>query len=284
MMRSLNTPAAFVFTAMFLLAQEPQFPAGRSATPPTPPAARPPDRRNFFGLPPGPDSDAVERGQKLYVASCGFCHGSTAKGGNGGPDLVRSVLVLHDEGSGSKIGPVILEGRPDKGMPKFSMSSPEIKDIAAFLMSRGQSTVLRGEYAIQNVVTGDAKAGQAYFDAHCASCHSPTGDLAHVSGKYDAPTLQGRFLYPRGRLSAKAQLMATVTTPSGESFSGVVNSIDDFNIALTDSSGHYRSWLLGEGNGIKAVVHDPLDGHEKLLKSYTDADMHNILAYLVTLK
>src|SRR6266852_1672683 len=90
--------------ALMLSAQEPQFPTSKSGTPPAPPAARQPDRRNFFGLPPGPDSDAVERGQKLYVASCGFCHGSTAKGGNGGPDLVRSVRVLHDEGSGSKIG------------------------------------------------------------------------------------------------------------------------------------------------------------------------------------
>jgi len=283
MMRSLNTPVAFAFAAMFLSAQEPQFPARTSTAAPTPPAARPPDRRNFFGLPPGPDTAAVERGQKLYVASCGFCHGSTAKGGNGGPDLVRSVLVLHDEGSGSKLGPVILEGRPGKGMPKFNMSSAEIKDVAAFLMSRGQATVLRGEYQIQNVVTGDAKAGQAYFDANCAGCHSPGGDLAHIAGKYDPPTLQGRFLYPRTR-SAKGQLTAIVTLPSGQSFSGVVASIDDFNIALTDSSGQYRSWLLEEGNGIKVVVHDPLEGHEKLLRRYSDADMHNILAYLVTLR
>ena len=284
MIKSRNTPAVFAFTAMLLLAQEPQFPAtGRSIAAPALTAPRPPGRRNFFGLPPGPDSADVARGQKLYVASCGFCHGSTAKGGNGGPDLIRSILVLHDEGSGSKIGPVILEGRPDKGMPKLSMSSAEIKDVAAFLMSRSQSTVLRSEYQIQNTVTGDAKAGQAFFDAHCAGCHSPVGDLAQIAGKYDPPTLQGRFLYPRTR-SAKGQLTATVTLPSGQSFSGTVASIDDFNIALTDFSGQYRSWLLEEGNGIKAVVHDPLEGHEKLLRRYTDADMHNILAYLVTLK
>jgi len=281
MINSLHTPVAFAFTAMLLLAQEPQFPAtGRSTAAPTPTAPRPPARRNFFGLPPDPDSAAVARGQKLYVVSCGFCHGSTAKGGNSGPDLVRSILALHDEGSGSKIGPVILEGRPDKGMPKFSMSSAEIKDIAAFLMSRSQSTVLRSEYQIQNVVTG---AGQAYFDGHCAGCHSPSGDLAHVASRYDPPTLQGRFLYPRTH-TAKGELTATVTLPSGQSFSGTVASIDDFNIALTDFSGQYRSWLLEEGNGIKAVVHDALEGHENLLRRYTDADMHNILAYLVTFK
>src|SRR6266404_3395773 len=98
-------------------------------------------RPNFFGLAPPPDPAAVQRGQQLFVANCGFCHGSTAKGGNNGPDLVRSVLVLHDEGSAAALGPVITVGRPTKGMPKFSMSSPQIHDIAAFLLSLSQATV-----------------------------------------------------------------------------------------------------------------------------------------------
>src|SRR5437868_7594033 len=99
---------------MFLYAQEPQ-------SPPAPAPSRPPaggfSMRNFLGLGAAPDPAAVERGQKLYVPTCGFCHGTNASGGNSGPDLVRSVLVLHDEGSGSKIGPVTVNGRPDKGMP-----------------------------------------------------------------------------------------------------------------------------------------------------------------------
>src|SRR5579871_443304 len=125
------------FGVGILAAQEPQ----RPSTP-----ARP----NFFGLAPPPNPEAVQRGQEVFVANCGFCHGSTAKGGNGGPDLVRSVLVLHDEGSGSAIGPVILQGRPAAGMPKFTLSDPQIKDIAAYLLSRSQGTVNRGEYKILN--------------------------------------------------------------------------------------------------------------------------------------
>ena len=241
-------------------------------------------RPNFFGLPPAPNPASVERGEKLFVSNCGFCHGSTGKGGNNGPDLVRSVLVLHDEGSGVNIGPVILEGRAARGMPKFNVSGADVADISAYLMSRSQATVLRSEYKILNLVTGDAAKGQSYFETNCRACHSPAGDLAHIAAKYDPPTLQGRFLYPRARTTPRAQLNATVTLPSGQTISGLVDAIDDFSVSLTDSAGQYRTVPIEEGNGIKVVVRDPLEGHEKLLKRYTDADMHNILAYLVTLK
>jgi len=108
------------------------------------------------------------------------------------------VLVLDDE-KGDKIGPVILEGRPQKGMPKFPMSQAQIADISAFLRAQAQNKGNRMTYQIQNVITGDPKAGEAYFNGtgKCNSCHSPHGDLAGVATKYDAVTLQARFLYPK---------------------------------------------------------------------------------------
>jgi len=248
--------------------------------------------RKFLGLLPPPNPAAVARGQKLFVANCGFCHGSTANGGATGPDLVRSVLVLHDEGKGQTIGPVILNGRPAKGMPKFSMTEEQIKDIAAFLLSRNQAAANRSTYQIQNVVTGNAQSGQIYFSAHCASCHSPSGDLAHIATKFDPVNLQSIFLYPKrhtfGTPAApqdpRAQTTVTVTLPSGESVSGVLDHIDDFSVSLTDSSGEYHSWTLAEGDGIHVQIHNPLEGHIELLPEYTNADMHNVLAYLETLK
>jgi mono/diheme cytochrome c family protein len=239
---------------------------------------------NFFGLPPPPDAAGVARGQALFIASCGFCHGSSAKGGSGGPDLVRSVLVLDDEGSAERLGPVILQGGPQKGMPKFDMSAAQIKDIASYLLSRSQATVIRGDYKILNVVTGDAKAGQLYFTAHCATCHSAGGDLAHVAAKFDAAALQSRMLYPKERHSTRSRVVAIVTLPDGKSLSGTLRAIDDFSVALTDGEGRYRSWTIGEGSGIRVVLQDPLEGHEQLLKRYTDTDMHNVLAYLETLQ
>ncbi|MBV9157669.1 MAG: c-type cytochrome [Acidobacteriaceae bacterium] len=307
-------------SALFLAGQEPQAPPGNPPPEPPPgaangphpgPAAKPPNAgqrptneaaapgrnqentQNFFGLGAAPDPVSAARGQTTFVTNCAFCHGTNANGGATGPDLVRSVLVLHDEGTGTQIGPVILNGRPDKGMPKFSFNAMQIKDIAQFLLARSQATANRMEYKILNVITGDPKAGAAYFSSHCASCHSATGDLAHIAAKYDAATLQSRFLYPVTRSypgtpgplpDPKGQTTVTVTLPSGQSYSGTLEHRDDFSIALSDSSGEYHSWLLDENNGLKIDIHDPLKGHEELLKQYTDADMHNLLAYLETLK
>lgn len=264
---------------LFLIAQAPSGGRGQKKSPPA--------RRNFLISRAVPDPAAVERGQKLFVADCGFCHGSKANGGENGPDLVRSVLALRDEG-GDQIGPVILKGRPDKGMPAFAFTSAQIRDIAAFLRARQQAAINRTAYKIQNVVTGDAKKGEAYFESKCGSCHSPEGDLKGIADKYDAVALQSRFLYPesharRGGAGLKRiPTPVTVTLASGRKVSGELEYIDDFNVALRDSSGEYHSYERGAG--VKVEVKDPLAGHLALLKQYTDQDMHNLTAYLVTLK
>lgn len=238
-----------------------------------------------------PDPAAVERGQKIFVGNCGFCHGTTAQGGDSGPDLVRSPLALDDE-RGDKIGPVIEQGRPNKGMPAFHLPPDQIQDIAAFLRSRQQAAIDRNAYAIFNVVTGDREKGRDYFNGagRCHTCHSPTGDLAGIAKKYDAVTLQSRFLYPRPR-NGEPQPQATrpkvtVTLASGQSVSGTLEFVDDFNVALRDGAGEYHAFSRdgGRDGRIKIEIHDPLAAHAELLKKYTDADMHNLLAYLVTLK
>jgi mono/diheme cytochrome c family protein len=296
--------ATLVFgTTLFLAGQEPKIPAGAangqqpaSRDKPKPAAPAEPDRadmmRKFLGIGAAPDPAAVDRGQKLFVANCAFCHGSTANGGATGPDLVRSVIVLHDEGTGQQIGKVVLNGRPDKGMPKFNLTEAQIKDIAAFLLSRTQAAANRGSYEIQNIVTGDAKAGETYFSAHCSSCHSISGDLAHVASKFDPVALQSRFLYPRDRrrrgaegpANPRAETTVKVTLASGQSYEGRLERIDDFSVALVGPSGEYHSWLFDAEKGIKVDVHNPLQAHADMLPQYTNADMHNILAYLETLK
>lgn len=249
--------------------------------------------RNFLAIGAAPDPAAVKRGQAIFVSTCGFCHGTNANGGQSGPTLVRSVVVLHDQGSGKEIGPVIHNGRPGKGMPAFpNMTDEQIHDIAAFLLSRTQAAANRMDYTIQNIVTGDPKAGQAYFAAHCQSCHSPSGDLAHIASKYDPVTLEGRFLYPETSNhfgggpppDPRALKQVTVTLPSGQTYSGVLVHIDDFSVALREPSGVYRSWIYEDVKGLQTDIKDPLKGHVELLHQYTDSDMHNILAYLETLK
>ena len=229
---------------------------------------------------PVPPADAVERGQKAFVASCGFCHGANAKGGESGPDLVRSPIVLDDE-NGDHIGPVIQKGRPDRGMPSFSLPQPQISDIAAFLRARTQAAIDRRAYIIQNLVTGNAKAGEQFFRGagQCSGCHSPTGDLAKVGTRYPLQVLQSRFLYPRGGTRKPTQV--TVTPRSGPPMTGELEFQDDFTVGLRNSEGYYLSYAR---DSVKIDIRDPYAAHADLLRKYTDADMHNMLAYLVTLK
>ena len=131
---------------------------------------------------------------------------------------------------------------------------------------------------MQNVVTGDANAGQAFFSSHCTSCHSAAGDLAHVASKYEPVALQSQFLYPASSTKPRT---ATVTLPDGKAASGMVKQVDDFDITLQNDDG---TSVVYDRSSAKVEIHDPLDGHRKLLDVYTDSDMHNVLTYLVTLK
>jgi mono/diheme cytochrome c family protein len=245
---------------------------------------------------PATDTATVERGQKLLVDQCGFCHGANARGGSGGPDLTRSAIVQTDE-DGRQLGEFLAAGRPDKGMPKFDLAREQVSDLAAFLHSAIYLNANRRLYKILDIVVGDAGAGEAYFNGagRCRSCHSPTGDLKGVGAKYEPAVLQGRLLLPRGRAAAPggapvplyadpSAIKATVTLPSGESASGGLVRLTDFDVAIYDAaSGRIRSWLR-DGDRPKVVVVDPLQAHVDHLTKWTDADMHNMTAYLAGLK
>lgn len=220
------------------------------------------------------------RGQKDFVQSCGFCHGADATGARA-PDLVRSPRVNHDKG-GDLIAPVIRAGRPDKGMPGFPLPGNTIQDIVAFLHARVEESMrssrVGSDYPIERLLTGNAEAGKAYFNGagKCASCHSPTGDLAGVAKKYPPLSLEERFLSPR-----RVPVTVAVTKSSGEQVSGKLEHLDEFSVSLRDSSGWYRSWPRDK---VKVAVHDPLQAHHEMLAKYTDDDIHNLFAYLETLK
>ena len=243
-----------------------------------------------------PDPAAVERGQKALVEQCGFCHGANARGGTGGPDLTRSALVQTDE-AGKQLGEFLAAGRPDKGMPKFDLSAAQAADLAAFLHQAIYLNATRGLYKILDIVVGDARAGETYFNGagRCSACHALTGDLKGVGAKYDPTTLQQRLLMPRSRQRAPSEaavplytertaIRATVTLPSGESATGGLVRLTDFEVTLYDAAtARTRSWLR-TGDTPKVVVSDPLQGHVDHLPKWTDADMHNMTAYLAGLK
>lgn len=237
------------------------------------------------------DKEAAERGRKIFVPTCGFCHGNDAHG-KSGPDLVRSPAVLHDN-KGDVIGPIIRNGRPERGMPAFSgLSAEQIEDISTFLHSRAADVSNRFAYKIGDVITGNAQRGAAFFsgEGNCTSCHSASGDLAHIAAKYEPVELQRRMLYPApnlldvflGRPTApSAPTKVTVQLASGERVSGTLVHLDEFTVSMHDSAGWYRSFSR---DGVTADVQDPRAAHEALLPKYTDQTMHDVLAYLETLK
>ena len=236
------------------------------------------------------DPAGAVRGQKIYAAECVTCHGASARGTERGSNLIRSPRVLRDR-YGSALGPYLKAGHPMQTGPAASLTDEQITDISHFIWDRINNT-LRGspDFDVKNVLTGDPSAGQAYFngEGRCATCHSPTGDLAGYGKRHAPVDIQQRFVFPfagggRGRGgAARPQVTATVTFANGESASGTLVSIDDFHVALRDKTGEYRSWPRTPE--MKIVKTDPYAAHVALLDRLTDKAMHDVTAYLESLK
>ncbi len=222
--------------------------------------------------------------------NCGFCHGSDLRGGEGGPNLLRSSEVLNDM-KGEKIAPIVQGARANEGMPAVNLTPAQISDIAAYLHSFPASghDVVRSKPV--SIVVGNAAAGKAYFAAKCASCHSETKDLKGIATKFSDPmTLQQLWLMPGGGRAGRGGPTVTpppvtvrLTFPDGKQISGKLDRIDDFLVTIRDAEGWPRTYPR-DGDRPKVEIQDPLEGHMGLLAQYTDKDIHDLTAYLVTLK
>lgn len=230
---------------------------------------------------PAQPSPLVASGEALFHQNCAFCHGRDAMGGETGPDLTQSKLVLSDK-NGDQITPIVRDGRPETKMPGFKFSGDEMAGLVAFIHARVKDAATRkGDrrgVSPEDLQTGNADAGKAYFNGAggCSKCHSPSGDLAGIARRFEGLHLEERMLYPEG-----AHGKLTVTLPSGETVTGALAYRDEFTVGLRDSIGTYRSWSTRR---VKFTVDSPADAHVELLPKYTDDDIHNLMAYLQTLK
>ena len=246
------------------------------------------DQASQAQAPQSPPSPQVQAGQALFAAQCAFCHGRDAAGGETGPDLTSSEIVEKDV-DGNEIGPVVRTGRSDRGMPQFNLTDADLAAIVAFIhdeKTKAESRPgRRRNVQPEDLQTGNADEGKHYFNGAggCSKCHSPTGDLAGVANRLRGLALLQSMLYPKPRKSDPAGSPATVTVtlPTGQTVTGKLAYQDEFVIGLTDSSGWYRSWFK---NGVKFKVVNPLEAHSEQLGKYTDETMHNMLAYLQTLR
>jgi mono/diheme cytochrome c family protein len=241
------------------------------------------------------DPAAADRGRKVWATECIDCHGTQARGGDKGPNLVRSVIVLRDR-YGSQIGPFLKKGHKlQSGTPSASLTDAQIQDLAHFLRQKVNDG-LRGSplFQVQNVLTGDPKAGAAFFNGEgkCTTCHSPTGNLSGIGARLEPVDIQQRFLFPatgrggRGRGApagpSPTAKRVTVTSPGSAAVSGVLVQMDDFYVTLRAADGGIQT--IRRGPGVKVEKTDPLAFHVELLDRITDKTMHDVVAYLETLK
>jgi mono/diheme cytochrome c family protein len=235
----------------------------------------------------------VDRGEKLYNSTCGYCHGARGKGGNAGPDLIVSVVLLHDE-DGVQVGEY-LQAAKHQATAKLDLPAATVGDIAAYLHSRVIYASGRGDvHPASEILVGDVKAGEAYFNStgKCIGCHSVTGDLKGIGSRLEGASLQNRWVGPGGRGGGRRggaggpnpnAIQATVTLPSGQTVKGPLVRVTDFDVIIRDTDGMERSFA--RHNGVPKVdLTNPMQAHLDLLVKLTDADMHNVTAYLATLK
>lgn len=280
-------------------------PAAGQGPPQTPPAqgGRAGGGRRAGGFVPGQerppgDPAQIARGKAIYGISCTSCHGADLRGGDlGGPNLLRSQVALSDQ-DGELIIPVIQGSRQSNGMPAIDMSPDDAKAVAAYVRSVEATIGRQGMppsvgQAAPSILVGNAVEGQAFFAAKCASCHSATGDLQGVATRFaDPKALQNAWVSGGGgrggrgaaqAASGRRTVMVTVTMPSGETVEGRLVRIDDFVVTVGMADGSLRTFRRN-GDAPKVEVRDPMKAHRDLLSVYTDKDMHDVTAYLVTLK
>jgi mono/diheme cytochrome c family protein len=242
-----------------------------------------------FPRPPG-DPAAIARGKQVFSVNCGFCHGSDARGGEGGPNLLRSPVVLNDQ-KGELVSAIVLNGRIDKGMPKFDLPMASIADIAAYVHSTSAVSAMPKPFDPSSILVGNVALGKKYFHGagHCASCHSVTKDLAGIGAKYGPKELNdaiftggatGMFGVPSPTAPPRT---VAVTMPAGEVIQGRLLALDDFDVVLVDADGNRRT--IRRAGDVPAIrITDPMKAHFDMARQWEDRDLHNVTAYLATLK
>ncbi len=238
------------------------------------------------------DPEVVARGQAVYGISCRACHGQDLRGGDlGGPNLLRSQLVLKDDG-GDLMGPVIRDGQTGVGgssMPPQNLLPDDVAAVVEYIhdvlgTASRQGGPPPGEEVELDILVGDATAGQTYFANRCASCHSPTGDLEGIGARISRPQeLQNTWVRGGAQNAEPPPVTVTVTHPSGERVTGTLERLNDFLVVLTEADGRHRSFSR-RGDTPRVEVDDPMSAHREMLPLYGDTDIHNVTAYLVTLQ
>ncbi len=240
--------------------------------------------------------DMLARGKGLYETNCASCHSSDLRGSEKGTRLLRSQTSLNDQ-HGELIGPAVAAHNP-----KIVLNQGDSAAVSEYIHSVLATTGGQGSPPGRNpvglkldILVGDAKAGQRYFDKVCARCHSTAGDLKGLALKYPDPrTLQNAWVggaaaanpFGGGRGGRGGGNPVNVTMADGSKLEGKLVRRDDFIVILTLPDGTRRS--IARHDGVPNVeVKDPNEGHKKMALELDDPEnrnLHDVTAYLATLK
>ena len=237
--------------------------------------------RTFLGLGPLPDKAAAALGAPLFQRNCAFCHGPQGRGATA-PSLITSSTVL-DDIHGEHLVPFLKKGLPAKGMPAFAtVSDDQLKDISEWLHLQVEEVANRGAYHVLNILVGNADHGRAYVASHCASCHGMEG-FAHIANRFRSPDqLQREWVWPERSKDPALAITARVTLPNGGTVMGRVTQVSDFRITLVDRNGVAHA--IDRTPGVRVEIHDPLAAHQAMIMTLTNAALHDVTAYLETLR
>lgn len=274
-----------VFGGLAAAQEEASEPAGNAQQQKTYSAMSPQQRakemRAFLGLGPPPDRAAAALGEPLYQRNCAFCHGPEGRGATA-PSLITSDVVL-DDTQGEQLAPFLQKGRPEKGMPAFAtVPNDKLRNIAEFLHVQVDDVANRGAYHVLNILVGNADRGHAYVSAQCASCHS-AANFAHIASRFrSTEQLQRGWIWPARSRDPSLAITATVRVADGSTVSGRVTQVSDFRITLVDGKGVAHA--IDRTSGVQVDMHDPLAAHQAMIMTLTNGAMHDVTAYLETLR
>jgi cytochrome c oxidase cbb3-type subunit 3 len=257
-----------------------------------------PDKFSQF-IRPLASQDVIIRGKALYDANCASCHAADMRGVEGkGNNLLRSALAMDDQ-HGELIKANLAKHNPPVNLVETDVvaTSEYIHSVLATMGSQGSPPGRNPVGLHLNVLSGDPQAGKTYFDAHCASCHSITGDMKGIGARYDGDPagLQNSWVAGAGggggrggggRGGGGRGGKATVTMQNGQKIEGTIAREDDFLVVLNLPDGTKRYMPILNG-WPKVEVEDPQAAHKKMILEMDDPhnkNMHDVTAYLATLK
>ncbi|WP_419165226.1 c-type cytochrome [Candidatus Palauibacter sp.] len=240
--------------------------------------------------PPEVTEAGLVRGEMLYQAHCGRCHGMLGQGGEG-PSLTRPTLSRAPDHA--SMVRVIRRGIPGTGMPGTRgnlLPDLEVELVAAHVLSVGEGTAVE--------IAGDAARGGEVFSAagDCYSCHVVDGRGAGIGPELTGIGLRRGvdYLYAalrtpevelpvsrRGILRGfRGYLPIRAVTRAGRVITGMRVNEDDFTIQLRSISG--RTVSLRKEDLVqleKQLDHSLMPAAENM----TAADIDDLVAYLAAL-